>query len=803
MPTFARVRYTGVYPGIAMDYHGTTGTLEYDFRLAPHADPSQIAVGFGGAPLRIARSGALVAGAPGRSIRQAPPVAYQPNADGSRDPVDARFQIHGGKIGFDLGAYDRSRPLIIDPLVLDYSTYLGGTGNYDQAMGIAVDPNGNAYVAGLTNSDDYPATVGAYDTTHFSAPPYSDYFDAVVTKLNPTGTAAVYSTYLGGNRMDKGTDVAVDANGNAYVTGYTASVADPTAANNFPGTAIGTSNDNGLGDAFVVKLNASGSSIIYSTTFGGKYEDETRGIAIDGSGNAYIAGATDSTGSSATTPFPTTAGVSQPNDAANSTDAFVTKLNSTGTALAYSTYLGGAGQDEANGIDVDSQGRAYVTGFEAYNGNTPTDNYFPVTANAYEDTNTLVSSSSSDAFLTRFNATGQRDYSTLLGGEGSESSNAVAVGADGIAYVTGYSTKPGSTADAFDLKNEYEGPNGQCCYGTDLFVSKFDTDASGADSLVYSTLIGGSGTETGTGIDVDSNGSAVITGVTGNATGEKYDTTADAFSTTPFGSALITKLSPSGSSLVYSTVLPNGGSIEPSAIALNGDDVFIAGTTKNTDGLATTPTAFQPTRPGGDWDGFVAKVSTSAGPPDTTPPDTSITSGPSEGSTVNTSSVSFGFTANETSTFQCKWDSEAYSACTTPSSRTLADGLHTFSVKAKDTSNNEDLTPATRSFTVSTGPPPDTTPPNTTITKAPAESIKSRKLPVDVSFSFSSSEGGSTFKCSFDGKSASPCTSPKKYSADKGSHTFSVYATDSSGNPDATPATATVKVKKKRKRHRH
>ena len=162
----------------------------------------------------------------------------------------------------------------------------------------------------------------------------------------------------------------------------------------------------------------------------------------------------------------------------------------------------------------------------------------------------MNSSSSSDAFLTRLNSAGQREYSTMLGGEGNEGSNAVAVGSDGIAYITGYSSKPGSGTDVFDLKNEYEGPNGQCCYGQDLFVSKFDTDQSGANSLVYSTLIGGSGYESGTGIDVDSSGSAVITGVTSDASGEKYDTTADQLPYTQFGSALITKLSPGGNSLV-------------------------------------------------------------------------------------------------------------------------------------------------------------------------------------------------------------------------------------------------------------
>ncbi len=170
---------------------------------------------------------------------------------------------------------------------------------------------------------------------------------------------------------------------------------------------------------------------------------------------------------------------------------------------------------------------------------------------------------------------------------------------------------------------------------------------------------------------------------------------------------------------------------------------------------------------------------------------------------MNTTNVSFGFTANEAATFQCSWDGAAYASCTSPDSRNLANGAHTFAVKAKDASNNEDATPATRSFTVSTGPPPDTTPPNTTITKAPAAKIKARKLPVSVSFSFTASEPGSTFKCGIDGKAAVACASPAKYDLGKGKHTFKVFATDSSANVDASPATASVEVAKKKKRRRH
>jgi len=798
VPTFARVRYPDVYPGIAMDYHGTTGTLEYDFRLAPQADPSRIAVGFGGAPLRIGESGALVVGSPGKSIRQAAPVAYQPNADGTRDPVAASFDVQGGKVGFDLGAYDHARPLVIDPLVLSYSTFLGGN-DQEETWGITVDGSGNAYVVGDSPSSNFPTTAGAYKTATFSANNY----DVTVSKLNPTGSALVYSTFIGGSSTDIGRAIAVDSTGNAYLTGQTYSEGSSTAANNFPTTAGGAfpaSNDQGISDVFVTKLNPTGTALVYSATFGGTDTDVGRSIVLDSNGAAYIGGKTQSSGTTGAgpnlTPFPTTAGAAQTSYGGNSADGFVAKVNASGTGLVYSTFLGGNGQDEVSGIDIDSLGRAYVAGFSTAFGS----NNFPTTAaNRYEP----VDVDSSDAFLTRLSADGTtRQYSTGLGGDGSDQATDVAVGADGIAYITG-STSTGAPND-FDLKNQYSGRDGSCCTPGDLFVSKFDTDASGANSLVYSTMIGGDQPETGSAIEVDSSGSAYIAGTSGSTSNDPYDTTSDALAGR--GTAIVTKLSPAGNSLVWSTMIPNGGfgGDEASAIAIgdDGSEVYVAGTSKGNAPLVTTAGAFQTTHPG-NWDGFVVKI-TPDGTADTTPPDTSITSGPAEGATVNTSSVSFAFSATENpATFQCKWDNEAYSACASPSSRNLADGPHTFSVKAKDASNNEDLTAATRSFTVSTGPPPDTTPPNTSITKAPASMIKSKKLPVDASFSFSSSEGGSTFKCSIDGKAASTCTSPAKFSLGKGKHTFSVYATDSSGNVDATPATATVTVKKKKKKRRH
>ncbi len=528
--------------------------------------------------------------------------------------------------------------------------------------------------------------------------------------------------------------------------------------------------------------------------FGGSSTDQARGIAIDSSGNAYVAGATSSGQSVSHTLFPTVNAM-QGTYGGNSGDAFVTKLNAAGSGLVYSTYLGGSGQDDANGIDVDSQGRAYVTGFStAFSANN-----FPTTAASRF---MAVDANSTDAFLSRLSADGATlQYSTGLGADGNgsndgtDSAGAVAVGADGIAYITGTSTKPGGAGAAdFPLKNEYEGRNGQCCFGNDLFVSKFDTDAAGASSLLYSTLIGGSGTENGAAIAVDGDGNAYVGGTTGNASGEKYDTTAGELGGgTGRGTAIVTKVSQSGSAnatLAYSTTIPNGGfgGDEVKGIAVDGaGNVYAAGVSKGNAPLQTTSGAFQATHPGG-WDGFASKITFSN---DAVPPDTSITGGPAAASTVTSNPVTFNFSSTEAgSTFECSYDGAAYTACSSPGpgstgsdTRTLSNGSHTFSVRARDGAGNADASPVSRSFTVNL---PDSTPPDTSITSGPAQG--STVTSSSVTFGFSSTEAGSSFECSYDGAAFTACTAPgpgttgsDTRTLSNGSHTFAVRARDAAG----------------------
>ncbi len=622
IPTFARVRYAEVYPGIAMDYHGTTGTLEYDFRLDPGADPSQIAVDFHGAPVRVTGAGALVVGSGSDRIRQAPPVAFQPRADG-RDPVDSSFTLHGDRVGFDLGAYDASRPLTIDPLVLSYATLLGG-GDEDRVQDIAVDSTGAAYLTGYTVDGTFPTTSGSYDTTYSGGNT-----DAFVTKLNPSGSALVYSTLIGGNNTDFADSIALDSSGNAYVTGQTASITGaPT--DKFPtaGGAFATSNDSGFGDIFVTKLNATGTSLVYSSVFGGSYGDEARAIAVDSSGAAYVGGYTAST-NNAPVGFPTTVGAAQATSGGNGTrDGIVVKLDSSGQRV-YSTYLGGTGQDEVNGIDIDSLGRAYVTGFAAAFSN----NDFPTTAaNRYA----AVETNGTDAFLARLTANGSSfDYSTGIGTDGTGGNDggdygvAVATGpTDGIAYITGSTRTTGQTGADFPTKFPFQGRPGGCCTGADTFVSKFDTTASGNASLVYSTLLGGTPEDGGSAIDVDSAGNAYVGGMSGPASGIPFPTTSDELGGgTNRGNAFVTKIVQTGTNnatLGFSTTI-QGASSDDSVGGLQYDPVanavYVGGTSRNGQ-LGTTAGAFQPKDVSGDRDGFAAKITISN---DSTPPNTTIT----------------------------------------------------------------------------------------------------------------------------------------------------------------------------------
>jgi hypothetical protein len=487
--------------------------------------------------------------------------------------------------GFQLADYDATRPLIIDP-VLVYSTFIGGA-NVDSGFDITVDASGNAYVTGSTQlliiPSTFPTTAGAFDTTHNGGSQ-----DAFVAKLNPTGSALIYSTFLGGSALDSASGIAVDSTGNAYVTGTTESPDFPTTVGAFDTT------HNADRDAFVTKLNPTGSALIYSTFLGGLDGDFGRSVVVDNVGSAYVTGNTFSSS------FPTTPGAFDttisPDEVA---DVFVTKLNSAGSALVYSTHLGGSRGASSGGIALDASGSVYVTG-----STSSTD--FPTTVGAFDTT----SNGLGDVFVTKFNPTGSAlVYSTFLGGSTSDEAHGIAVDASGSAYVTGPTTSSNfpTTVGAFDTT--YNGGF------ADAFVAKLNP--SGA-ALVYSTFVGGVDFESSSDVAVDNSGSAYVTGGTSSP---NFPTTVDAFDTTYSGGteeAFVTKLNPSGSALAYSTFLggpgtnPNSGVADNFGLGITLDisgSFYVTGDTRSPD-FPTSPGAFDTTF-NGVQDAFVTKFSAS------------------------------------------------------------------------------------------------------------------------------------------------------------------------------------------------
>ena len=596
VPTYAKVHYQNVYPGIDLVYYGNQRQLEYDFVVAPGADPKKIVLGFKGADkLEIDAQGDLVLHAAGGDIRQHKPVIYQ-EIDGVRQEIAGGYVIKSGKrAGFQLAAYDSTRPLIIDPVVLSYSTYLGGNSS-DEALGVAVDTAGNAYVTGSTSSIDFPTTAGAFDTT-YHGPGSGSFPDVFVTKLNPSGSALVYSTYIGSSGDDIGHGIAVDAAGNAYVTGYTC------CATGFPTTpgAFQTASG-GASDIFVTKLDPAGSGLVYSTYLGGSSYEVGVGIAVDSSGNAYVTGTTSSPN------FPTTPGAFQAafaggrsnQEGQNPSDAYVTKLNATGSALVYSTYLGGEGNDRSQAIALDATGSVFVTGF--------TDSLlFPTTPGAFRPASDGLS-----AYVTKVNPAGSGlAYSTYLGGN--SQGMGIAVDTQGNAYVTGDAGAGfPTTVGAY-----------QPVSASGIFVAKMNSAGS---ALVYSTYLADSESHS-TGIAVDMLANAYVAGWT---TSTSFPTTAGALQPTFGGGSssdgFVTKLNPGGSALVYSTYL--GGSADDSingiAVAANGDtyvtgSTYAGGATSND--FPTTAGAFQPIFVGGQFtsDAFVAKIADANQTPPSTP----------------------------------------------------------------------------------------------------------------------------------------------------------------------------------------
>jgi photosystem II stability/assembly factor-like uncharacterized protein len=558
--TCARVRYEGVYPGVDVEYHGRQGSLEHDFLVAPGADPDRIRLAFEGArEVALTPDGDLELRTAAGTVVQRKPVAYQ-EIGGQRVLVPVRFRVGAlgvepgaigsdprsvqtasgmkgsvlrpnaqrstpTRIGFEVAAYDKTRPLTIDPILI-FSTYVGGSTSsgakprasgltevdehhLEAASDVAVDPAGNAYLTGFTVSSDYYTTPGVVQPGYAGGQ-----MDAFVTKINAAGSALVYSTFLGGGHpsgdrvWDLAKSISVDASGSAYVAGYTNSIDFPTTA------SARQSAHRGEGDAFISRLDPSGAVLVYSSFLGGSRLDAATAVTADDAGAAYVTGITYSDN------FPTRNPLQPHNQASDGANAFVSKVDTgrSGTAsLVYSTYLGGSGgksgADGGGGIVVDAAGSAYVAG-----GTGSAD--FPVVAPLQPHL-----AGSTDAFLAKLSPSGTAlQFSTYLGGESYEDVLDLGIGPTGDLYLFGGTHSVGfpTTTGAFQ-----ELPAGD----DDAFVARVDPAGS---QLRYSTRVGGSGRETlafatqfiygeanpsfllerGGGISIDGAGSAWITGPT-------------------------------------------------------------------------------------------------------------------------------------------------------------------------------------------------------------------------------------------------------------------------------------------------
>ena len=574
LPTYERLRYAGVNAGTDLIYYGSQGRLEFDFQLSPGADPSAIRMRFDGAQsVRLDRDGNLIVTGRGRAIRFQKPAIYQPREGNGKDWIAGSFKILAkNTIGFVLADYDHRRPLIIDP-ILNYSTYIGAPahaasiavdqngeayitgwtstsfpttqGSYqpvavqsgyqdrmfvakfnstgtallyatyldgsaqDTAHGIALDANGDAFVVGTTSSPDFPITSGALQTTNNASTT-----TGFVTELNSTGTALVYSTYLGGSTSTTINQIALDTLGNAYLTGSTQDTNFPTTAGAYRTTAI-TKAAAGSSSAFVAKLNPTGTALVYATYLGGSQTDAGFAIAVDSAREAYVGGTTTSSD------FPVTAGTIQAaKEASNQQAGFVTKLNASGTALVFSTYLSGKTLDYLNAVAVDSNGNVYATGST----NSPD---FPVTTGAFQtNIGTTSFGPQGNAYVSEINPAGTAlVYSTFLGGSISlapgigDAAYSIAVDGQGLAYVTGSACNSDfpTTSTAFEPINLAQEVSGQCTG----FLTKLNPTPN--TPLVYSTFVGGTGNtdpadfftaESSSGLALDPSGNVYLTGTT-------------------------------------------------------------------------------------------------------------------------------------------------------------------------------------------------------------------------------------------------------------------------------------------------
>jgi hypothetical protein len=675
IPTYARVVYRNVYPHIDLAYYGRRGQLEYDWVLHPGARAAAIDLHIAGADrVSVDSHGNLDLHAGGAVLRQAKPTLYQV-IGGARRAVAGRYELVGARdVRIEVGSYDAATSLVVDP-VLSYVTLIGGNNN-DTGESIAVDALGDAFVAGHTESTSLFPRVNARQSSN------AGFSDAFITEVSADGNSFVYSTYLGGNGTDEAHGIAVDAGGNAYVAGFTNS-------SDFPAAPSGSqATHGGSYDIFAVKLDPTGAKLVYSTLLGGTKQDYGWGIAIDGSGDAFIAGESNS-------------------PPATNFLARMDALYPNGSPASSLNYGSASGDNGAYAITVDNLGNVWETGYSKADS-------FPTANSPVQST---YQGGFEDAFVTEIQGALTQPtpspaiaYSTYLGSPGTDVGAGIAVDGSNNVYVTGWT----NSAHNFPVVNAFQSSNNG---GYDAFIAKFTSGAHPARA--WSTYYGGGGDDYGTAVAVDGAGDAIVVGYTkstnlsvpgatqaANAGGE------DAF---------VAKINPSGSGLIYGTYLGGTGDDEANGVArdLNGY-AYVTGSTGSATDFSTTGSA--QTANNGGLDAFAAKITDVSGIPTITPTSTVTATATSTATATATSAV----TATATRT-------------ATPTTTTQA----TATLTATAT-----FTP-TATATVPTNTPTPTSTPLPTSTSTPVPPPKPPKKP-KITISPGTPMGGQNFKITVD-----------------------------------------------------
>jgi hypothetical protein len=561
VPSYSKIVYRGLYQGVDLTYGMTGRQVKSEFLVEAGANPGLIRLEYS-EPVAVDAKGNLISG----DFAEAAPEIYQ-QIGAARVKIVGRYRILDSyTAGFEIGSYDATKPLVIDPII-SYCTYLGGS-SISAITGVAVDASSNLYVTGWTEALNFPI-AGAVQAANQGG------VDVIVAKLNSTGTALIYATYIGGKSDDKGAAIAIDSLGQAYVAGSTSS-------SNFPLVLSNRSAIGGSTTAFALKLNAAGNTLLYSGYLGGTTYEVATAIAVDASSNAYIAGDTQSSNYPKQNPTQSAIG--------GGTDAFITKLNSAG-AITFSTFLGGAGNEHAGGIAVDSAGNIFVAG-----GTSSTN--FPVVSPLYG-----AIGGAQDAFVTKIASAGTIAFSTYLGGSGGfpEQANAIALDSAGNAYIAGVTISTDFPVTSGAFQRTIAGLQS-------AFVTKI---TSTGQALVYSTYLGGLSYDWASGIAVSAAGNAYVAGYTASQNFPQANAVQASFNGLYDG--FVSELNFAGNALLFSTFYGGSGSDAANAIVLDSNaNIFVAGETSSTDLHLATPIQSTNNAPSTGW---VLRLGVTALPP--------------------------------------------------------------------------------------------------------------------------------------------------------------------------------------------